>query len=584
MFLLLLLSAGIFQLYPPIGWVDPGLYIHWFMTPSENMVFRGGNYHAARLPYVLPGAALYALTDPSTAQALLVVGYSLLGFLAVYILAAGALRQMSSRVALALIFSMNPLWLAAYLRGYVDGPGIALGLLSLGLLLRGESLPGRVPLALSGATLFLALAVHPFAGALVGLTALLVLALRSDSVGRFFTGGAMMMVGAGLALLVLGAIGSVLGMPFFFLGMSSAGVTRAFSGQGSAFTLPLSAWLPSTPRVLLLPLAIGLALAGVRQVFAGERDRLGLALAGAAFVPLAVFLGLQPLGGSNLPFTGFILLQYPFYASYLFLALVPASILFLRGLERSGRVFTWPASLALVAATLLSVIAAQQISLAQRDSWLSPGMVWGCLGVLLIFSFATLAWRPGRWAFVSAVCTLGLVGLLNRDTANVLRLEDGADHAAQQRSLAALHQILRASGLTKGNYLVWYNRDSFTAARKLPAPSLYLLNFRGQTIRMNMLDSLAASLGWDRSAIGFAMPEITAPGTAVLNSVKAQPRPLVLLCTDAADCERGFSALENEGFVVARETLQNISEAGSAPLTVAIAKIAAPRPAAIPRS
>ena len=577
---LLALSAGIVQLYPPIGWVDPGLYIHWFISPAENMIFRGGNYHAARLPFVLPGAALYALTDMVTAQAALVASFCLLGFGAVYTMAAGALRSVPARLAVALFFSFNPLWLAAFLRGYVDGPAIAFGLLGVGLLLHGDGPLRRARLASSGAMVMLGLAVHPFAGGISALSTALVLSLRCASLRGLLSAGGIMLLGAAGTFCVLASVGKLLGMPFLFFGMSSAGVVRAFSSRTADFAVPLSAWIQTAPRVLLLPMALAMVLAGLRMTPRGARNREGWLLAGAALVPLAVYLGLQPLGGLRLPFAGFILLQYPFYASYLFLSLVPAVVLLLRGLERRGYPMTWSASLGVAVFLLVLLVIAQHITLAQREHWFSPAVVWGAVGTCALISLVGLVWRPNRATVLGALGTVALVGVLNRDTVNVFKLADGADYAAQHRSLAALHELLARTGASKGNYLIWFARERFTSRQKLAPDSLYALNFSGQTLRLNMLDSLAASLGWDRVALGFDMPTIGPASTPLFASLSTPPRPLVTLCAEMAECEAGFAELEAAGVTVLRGQHLSVNERGSAPFTAALAEISVEETAA----
>ena len=579
--LLLVLAAGVFQLYPPIGWVDPGLYIRWFLTPTENMAFHGGNYHGARLGFVLPGALLYALTDPMTAQVLLVGGFCLLGFAGIYKMAAGCLRSVPARLTVALLCSLNPLWMAAFLRGYVDGPGIAFGLLSLAFLLRNDRPPRRLDAAFSGALALLSFAAHPFAGGLVAASIAFVLALRSPSRVACVISAMALMLGAVIAMVILGSASVWLGMPFFFFDMTDT-VSRAFIGSGSSFDVPLAAWLPMSPRVLVLPLTLVLSLAGLRMALTGERDRLGVALSAAALVPLAIYISLLLLAGSTLPLAGFYLMQHPFYASYLWLSLVPALIAFLRGLERSGCLLDRRTALGLLGGLLGIMVLAGHLSIAARDLWFSSWPCWLVAAASALLALLFIARYPGRSAFVFFAFIVSLIGAFNRDTAPVFLLADGANNAAQHRALAAFQRFLGAYGVTHDRYLLWFNRDQFTTVRNLPSASLYALTFQGKLIQMNMLDSLAASIGWDRATLGFAMPSLTPYGERQLARLTRAPQPLVTLCAEPSECELGFKTLEDMGLSVVRLASHTIDESGSIAFVVALAQVTAPEPDALP--
>src|SRR5215813_1501537 len=122
----LILCSGIYQFHPRVGWVDPGLYIYNFLSLPKNMAFFGStpvgaDYHLSRLPFVLPGYAIYRVLEPVTAQAVVVGAFYVLGLAGLLAVARVFISSVVGRLALVWIIALNPLWIAAFVEGYVDG-------------------------------------------------------------------------------------------------------------------------------------------------------------------------------------------------------------------------------------------------------------------------------------------------------------------------------------------------------------------------------------------------------------------------------------------------------------------------------
>jgi hypothetical protein len=150
--------------------------------------------------------------------------------------------------------------------------------------------------------------------------------------------------------------------------------------------------------------------------------------------------------------------------------------------------------------------------------------------------------------------------------------------------LSRFRAILDEAGVAHRPYRVWYGRDRFTSRQSIPDHSLYHLSFHGQEIRLNALDSLAASLGWDVAALGSAMPNLDAEGMRAIRTLTTAPVSLVVLCAEFADCAEGFSALDDIGLIVKRGGNTIVDVPGMPRFVVAIANLSAPIPTAQPGS
>ena len=136
---ILILRSGMYQVHPRVGWVDPGLYIYNFLSLPENMARSastpvGSAYHFSRLPFVLPGYAIYRVLEPVRAQAALITAFFVLGLAGLFAVSRTLVSSVAGRLALVWVVALNPLWMDAFVEGYVDGPAMAFALFSFAAL------------------------------------------------------------------------------------------------------------------------------------------------------------------------------------------------------------------------------------------------------------------------------------------------------------------------------------------------------------------------------------------------------------------------------------------------------------------
>lgn len=579
------LFSEMVQLYPPIGWVDPGLYIYWFLTPIENLTLRGADYQGMRLPFILLGAALYRLMTPLVAQAALVSAFYSLGLIAIYALAACVIRTRAARLATLAVLGFNPIWIAAFTRGYVDGPAIALALSALACLLHARRQApcktdriGNIALhAAAGSFVFLAMATHPFAGGVAGLASLAVLAVRPGKWNLFIGDGACMVGGAVATFFLISVAGKLLGLPFLFLFSSIMIIINQLSlPVSTAFELPAVSWVHTTHRLALVPVSIFVLLAGYswnRSKDGSSAKQICGLLAAALMALMVIIVWLT---------RSTFMLQFPFYASYLFLALVPALVLFIRAVETYYSRHTAQIGIVMIGGAFGCFVVAQQLSFDLRATPQFNLIAW--IAIALLFAGALLAALAGRsgLALLGIAATLGVAGASNADTANALRIADGPDNAAQHATLREFRSALNKAGVPRGRYLHWFGRENFTTARNIPASSLYRLSFAGIEYQFNALDSLVATLGWNVASVGDAMPQLDLTSTRAFHALTATPIPLVTLCADLSTCEDGFAALSAQGLIVAGKASTPIEVVGAPRMVVAIAYLSVPAEAITP--
>ncbi|MET3889537.1 hypothetical protein ABIE41_000613 [Bosea sp. OAE506] len=560
-FAAMLLVWGPFQPYPPIGWVDPQLYINWFLTPAENYLYRGTDYHGARLAVVVPGAILYRLLEPLSAQVAFVGLFYLTAVTAIYRIAGETLSTPSLRLAITAILAGNPLFVAAFARGYVDGPAIALGLLATALIFTGFRGDRRSAFVAAGASAFAAIAAHPFGGGIAGATAAVLILSAPARLPRLvaFAAGAIAMAAA------LSIGGYALGLPLTFMLSVASDIAMSFQRDGQAFLTPLSSWAPSTPRLVVPPLVAVLIAIGWST---RSRDRPTTTLLLSALVPLALFCATALLSS--------FVIQHAFYASYIQIALVPAAVFAMSAAERLA-----PGSRRAIAGFVVAMGAAVMlvglaIPQSVRTDPFALTVIWLLLGLgLVAIAGLLLAARPVP-ALTLATCLLGLAGTANGDTASVMKLPGGADFRSQHQLLADLHAVLIQSGVERSNYTVWFGRQDFTPRPTRAANSTWTLSFQNQPYQFNGLDSLAGSLGWSKVWFGPALPQITAETYRLAALLTQARRPLVALCANPSVCEDGLRNLRDIGVAVEINRRLTLSGGKSPDVAVVLAEVLVP--------
>lgn len=568
--LLLFLWSGVFDLYPTTGWVDPGLYIYWMLRPFENATLRGVDYHAARLGFILPGALAYRLFDVVTAHVVLTGGFYLMGLVAVLMIAAGTLHGFAARALVLVVIGSNVLWTSAFTRGYTDGPAMAYGLLALALLLGPARPPGAGRHAWAGALLILAFCAHPVGGGIAGFTAIFVGLARAVSLRAVVVNGAAAVLGALGCLVLLGGIAAWLGMPFLFLRSLLPTVDLAMAGAYELFFVSWREWMPQAPRVMLLPVILLMLALGLRGLWPLRRQRLALFL--AAVMPL-VALGAWLLRSTSMA-------QTSYYASYLILSLVPALVLFLHRLEQLSLAPRLRHLAGWVAVLLLATALGAWLPFGLRAGEAFAIATWGAVGAVFLLGLVAVLWRRPMAAVAMLSLTIALAGSLNGDTGRGFNLRDTADQRASQTVLMELHRFLNEPEPLSGPYHIWMNRDGFTAERGLRPGDLFPLKVGPTTLRMNLLDTLAASLGWHLTAMGFHMPRTEAEPErlATLKGLTTTPATFIGFCAAPAECAQGLAMLEEMGLRVSAPRSRTIAVPGAPGVTVVKARIAALAP------
>ena len=129
------LLTGPFQRHPPPGWVDPAMYLGYFLYLPDLIQRYGPTYHSNRWLFTLTGYAVYHLFSPPIANLVLVTAFYLAILYAFRALLLPFCTPGATKLALVLMGS-SPLVIATVTRTYVDGLTLALTLAGLAALLR----------------------------------------------------------------------------------------------------------------------------------------------------------------------------------------------------------------------------------------------------------------------------------------------------------------------------------------------------------------------------------------------------------------------------------------------------------------
>ncbi|RXT31178.1 hypothetical protein B5U99_20640 [Bosea sp. Tri-54] len=546
------------QAFPPPGWVDPAMYIGYFLDYQNLLIKFGQNYHSARLPFVLPGSFLYAVFTPRIAGELLVILFSSLAIAGVY----GLVAKYHGRGPAFFIccwLALNPLWVATMARGYVDGPAMSFVLLALAVMASAAGTRTYRFIA-AGALIALGAATHPITVLLAGcgVLALLVMSWRSwrDAAITILTLG----IGFVLALAALGLVSLAFGGKFLFILADQPAITRSLNGFGSNYQYAWSDWVPMNYRVLGPVFALIVAgatilytrrLGGIPQI-----TWLGLAL---LLGPLAFLLYWDlVIGGAAL--------QSSFYTGYLLpgqafiLAGAASAATRLRPGETPAR---WTAIiLTLSGGALLAIYLAPSLwgieaSVAQfRYKWL---FLLASLALLLVGLFAF------RWRL--ALAGLGLLFILlaviNSDTRRIFRPAGAPDFGDYLSATARISSFVKGLGLGERRLLFWFNRESYSDSNPhLAFWTSYSLRFATMNLRLNYWDSLISAWQWDRSHLGAMMPRFDTTERSVLQALPVQTS-IAILCRDAHECDAGRDKLEELGYRPQLRGLTPVAEPGT---------------------
>ena len=550
---MLALRSGIYQLHPRIGWVDPGLYIYNFFSLPKNMAMLQNvallrstpvraDYHFSRLPFVLPGYAIYRVLEPVQAQAALISVFYLLGLAALFIVARTLVTSVAGRLALVWIVALNPLWIAAFAEGYLDGPAITFVLFSFGALASTRPRLLGVPRPFwAGLSAALALSTQPFAGGAAAVV-LSIVAVRTTVTWRetlrFLAWAA---VGGLCVIAGLGAAGMPFGVPFLYLFAAADWLRRISDGGLHEYVVAPARWLPAATRVALWPIVFALLARVVKRGSPARRP--GTA---ALLVAISGWTVLFLIGDIA---TGHFFTQFRFYASYLFLPLVPAlAVLIEDATDRTPGAVSAFAPVAALALGVALPLAVRSGPLSSAVTTSTGAAIW--VGVAALGVAGCIADWIGRrqLGFLGIACALALAGAANRDTGAIFATPTNGDHRAASAAVTAVHKAIAKTGLSDRRILTWFNRDAFTAATDTAA--VYEMDFAGRTYRFNLLDTIAASFGWSQTTFGFDMPEVDDTWRRQFSTIDDVPTAVVVLCAHADDCRLGEHTFAAHGTLV----------------------------------
>lgn len=150
---MLFLLLGPYSNFSPAGTLDPWLYTGYFTHFTYMVEHYGLNYYVSRLPWVVPGLAVFQVAKPAAASVILnalILACSLAAVWHVVVWYYGKWPALLACIALI----TNPYLMAAVAWDYPDGPAIGYAFLALACFLR--PVEGRVPNAVLGGA-FLAL-------------------------------------------------------------------------------------------------------------------------------------------------------------------------------------------------------------------------------------------------------------------------------------------------------------------------------------------------------------------------------------------------------------------------------------------
>lgn len=559
---LLALNSGLYNLSPPMGWIDPGLYIFNFLNLAQNIADYGANYHSTRAPFIFLGWLSYRIFEPVLAQQVLVNLCYLIGLGSLLCVARANIPRQSQRLVFVLALALSPIWIRCFAEGYVDGLASAFALLGIAAALsrrpdRSEAVRGLA----AGAAAGFAVATHPVPG-IFATTAIFMIFLTGATDWRRLSIAILGAFCGGLgSLVLLGLISFWLGAPFLFLLPGAEAATRLLSTTGSNFALPLSVWVLEAPRAVLVPLTLAVMLAAItlRRTISPDRRVDGFLLASCIALGILALAEFHQRG----------VLQFRFYASYLLMIFIPLCAL----LISAGRDAAERKDIALAA-----VLALVLFPVSRWDTHVPFSFVWaillgGCLLALIAFVL-----RRARLGLLAAVSALSLAAATDGELTRTFTVGNPAKPRLQAQLAAKIHDAVIAAGLLDHRIVTWFNRESAERANSSKAVSSYQLYFAGTVYKFSLFDGATASLGWDLTSLGFEMPKIGDAFYRQVASLARRPAAAVLLCVAEAECREGALRVSLEPSLIASERLATRIEIPDLPAIYLIVIEITPRP------
>jgi hypothetical protein len=473
-------AAALFILFGPYtafalaGWLDPWFYTGYFTHFSYLLQQYGVTYYVSRLPWILPGLAVFHLASPQVATVLLHALAMATGCTALYLTVEchyGKLAGLAASVALL----TNPYYAASNAGDYPDGAAIAYGLVAMGFFLRPTK--GRFHNELWGG-LFLALSGYTNLAALPMLVGIVVIpawrhrrSLRAlaGSVVRVFAGG----VAATLPLMGVSKV-TIHYFPFFWPQIFQTYMVRSDPRVLAEYLKIGNGWLPDAHR-LMPPLILCLAGA-VFWLCRWLKTESGFREAYLSLVTTCVLFAITEWG---LHSAG---LQVEYRSSYILAPLIMFAGFMLGECIRWG----WRAD-SRMAQALWVVVPALGLALPFyfADGIEEQAITWKGMAILAaVLCACVAALRRGRMLVSVAACCLLIAGLFLGPASDsaIGHAWWKSKNAADFDTLMRIERILDANlGSRRARF--WMDHDETAGPLYYSACSLYifiLYDFTGQ--------------------------------------------------------------------------------------------------------
>lgn len=578
----IVLLAGNIQLFPPIGWVDPGIYIGYFWDLPGKIARFGTNYFSMRLPFTLVGYTINSILAPVPSAKLVALVFNTIAALSIYQLVSRRINAVAG-VATAWAITLDPIWIAAISRTYVDGPAMAYALAALAVILtacrQGDN---RLRLGFGGALGAASIYTHPIMVLPLGIVVATDAMLQRQKLRAFSHDFIWIAFGAVFLTILLGFVSILLGGKFLFMLSDPWAFTRTFKGFGENYRYALSSWVPGGFRLLPVGALFALALI-VLFLQRAKRDMtfkfsvIGLASSGSV-VAFLIFLD-YGIGGATL--------QSSFYSSYSLIGLV-----FLIA-AAAHRAFDEPelpiSKLGLFCVTLIPSIILLFSAADQIWSWSDAhiGLLWILLTVSFVTSLSmlvhdlplrptasikTLAQRSlvRKSGFFLLTATIVICGIANKDTRRIFIIRSGINYESSFRSTIAVNKLIKKYITPNEKLFFWYDREELTGVDKAYGPyAVYQLRFRDTYFYLNDWDSLAATWLWDRSSLGWSLPVLQSAEQEKLTTRPARSL-IVTLCIDISRCEEAQTALGKQNYLAKELERQRVDTKGYTPFWAVI--------------
>lgn len=558
--------SGWFQLFQPPGWVDPGIYLGYFLEISEKISTYGANYFSMRLPFTALGAVLYYLLPAEWAQKVLIAFFNSVAASALFTIVARR-HSIAAGVFASWWLTLNPLWLAAIARGYIDGPAMSLLLASLALLdQRDQWRNPRLAVVIAGGFAASAMFTHPLMVVLFGLSALADIAVKRPRMTRLMLDALLLFVGMVTATAALGFASQLVGGKFLFFLADNQAFTRSLEGFGSNYRYALAEWIPNAFR--LAPLAATLLLGMlvlVRRKTAAPSTLIisGLALAGGttAFLLFWDYV----VGGATL--------QSSFYSSY---TLVGQALVFgtMAGIAINSLDYRTRVATALLALTVALLMLSQVDAIWALHDLTGSIFAWLSIATIFVLAGCLLFTRIRALAICLVIGATTLSGILNYDTRRIFNTASSVDFETTFRSTLAVASFVKEHHDSQSGLAFWFDRNSLTQVETHRSFfTVYKLRFRDSVFTLNYWDSLVALWLWDRSLLGASMPDLEQDQMERLQ-IPGSRWAIVTLCLQPEECEAGASRLTNQG-LQATEIARKAIDEGYVPFTAIMYAVAA---------